>query len=557
MRLRRKAYFSGGFNFTQSIAVDTQNYSLIAAATAAGWNGTTPINASITVASGVKIYGSLSGVQSAFTVGSLPPGSFVNIICDGQIIGHGGAGGGSNTSGGNGKDGLSLAYPVTISGSGYVAGGGGGGGGGASIVIDSPNGQYTSNGGNGGAGAGFSSGGPPPTTGQTGVAGPRVGDATYYAQGGIGGTGGALGMNGAPGSSGTGVGTVNSSGIAGAGGLAGKSVTGCEYLTITGSVQLIGGVTYGTTKLISPPAAAPSIGASSAGGYYAGLMWQVVTASPTTCDDLATSTASVKTFSVPAQVDAAIFYTGQSLEFRSQSDPNVYVRGSVTSAGGGNVTLGSLSVSNTSTTATGWFCMAQHRLIVAPKSGGETTLAVANGTLPAACWTLNEGYAATQAMLAAGDAAAFPGPYWAAGLSIGGFADWYIPARDELERIWRYLKPTTNSNYVTADRPTGASASYATNGAKGDTSASHGVNNNSAALPGPYTTGSPGQSSATVFRTGGAQALEYGAAVYASSTGYDASNLWAQSYQTATPGRQITQAKGTAALIRAVRKTLN
>ena len=165
MRTRRHAYFSsGGFEFNPVISVNTADYNVATAATAAGWDGVKPLIATITINSGVVVYGSLTTPgAAAFTVPSLPTGSIVNIIRNGSIIGRGGAsgagGGGTPGSavgqaGGTGYDGLLLSYPVTLYGTGMIAGGGGAGGGGEGITIDSPNGQYSSAGGGGGNGAG-------------------------------------------------------------------------------------------------------------------------------------------------------------------------------------------------------------------------------------------------------------------------------------------------------------------------------------------------------------------------------------------------------------------
>ena len=37
---------------------------------------------------------------------------------------------------------------------------------------------------------------------------------------------------------------------------------------------------------------------------------------------------------------------------------------------------------------------------------------------------------------------------WARSLAIGGYTDWYIPSQDELEIVYRNLKPTRCSNYL-------------------------------------------------------------------------------------------------------------
>jgi hypothetical protein len=97
-----------------------------------------------------------------------------------------------------------------------------------------------------------------------------------------------------------------------------------------------------------------------------------------------------------------------------------------------------------------------------------------------------------------------PAAQFCEGLSIGGFSDWYMPARNELEVCYFNLKPAVQNN---------------------DTSS--GINPNAVpARASNYTTGTPAQTSATAFRTGGAEALELGN--YWSSTQFSASDAWGQ-----------------------------
>ena len=44
----------------------------------------------------------------------------------------------------------------------------------------------------------------------------------------------------------------------------------------------------------------------------------------------------------------------------------------------------------------------------------------------------------------------FPQQKWVKALAIGGFTDWYIPSKLELEIIYRNLKPTTATNVTTS-----------------------------------------------------------------------------------------------------------
>jgi len=95
-----------------------------------------------------------------------------------------------------------------------------------------------------------------------------------------------------------------------------------------------------------------------------------------------------------------------------------------------------------------------HALIVAPRETGATgagyTLTTSpqwridGGTTPGATSLFN-GAANTAAIIAAG-IDAHPAAKFCVDLSIGGFTDWYLPARFELDIAYFLLKPTTTSN---------------------------------------------------------------------------------------------------------------
>jgi hypothetical protein len=95
-----------------------------------------------------------------------------------------------------------------------------------------------------------------------------------------------------------------------------------------------------------------------------------------------------------------------------------------------------------------------HALIVAPRatgaSGTSYTLTTnyqwktANTTTTGATSSF-DGAANTAAMVTAG-IASHPAAQFCVNLSIGGFTDWYLPARYELDIAYENLKPTTGSN---------------------------------------------------------------------------------------------------------------
>lgn len=119
-----------GFLFTSTISANTTNYNLGTAMTAAGWNGTDPVVATVTINAGVSVY-STSIANAGFTVPSLPATSTVSITNNGTIYGVGGSAG--FVAGGSGGVGLSVSYATTVTNNGYIAGGGGGGGAGADL----------------------------------------------------------------------------------------------------------------------------------------------------------------------------------------------------------------------------------------------------------------------------------------------------------------------------------------------------------------------------------------------------------------------------------------
>ena len=90
--------------------------------------------------------------------------------------------------------------------------------------------------------------------------------------------------------------------------------------------------------------------------------------------------------------------------------------------------------------------------------------------------------------------ASHPAGEFCEGLTIGGFSDWYMPAKNELEVCYYNLKPDTTSNDTSSGTNTNAVPSRGSN----------------------YTAGTPAQTSATDFKDTGAE--DYTAIGYWSST---------------------------------------
>jgi hypothetical protein len=179
-----------------------------------------------------------------------------------------------------------------------------------------------------------------------------------------------------------------------------------------------------------------------------------------------------------------------------------------------------------STTANG---VATHYLIVAPKASGETSGKTwgVYGT-PTGFTSLINGPTNSAGEAALG--ASYEAATFCEGLTIGGYSDWYLPAKNELEVLYYNLKPTTDVNNTSVG------------------------SNANAVSPEPistnYTSGSPAQTSAGIgFRTGETNA--FAVAAFWSSTELNFLSAWHQGFGS---GNQGTGAKGSIYYVRAVRR---
>jgi hypothetical protein len=152
--------------------------------------------------------------------------------------------------------------------------------------------------------------------------------------------------------------------------------------------------------------------------------------------------------------------------------------------------------------------VATHYLIVAPKASGENSSITwgVSGTTTGITSVIN-GPTNSASLAALG--ASYQAATFCEGLSIGGYSDWYLPAKNELEVLYYFLKPTTDANNTSSG------------------------SNANAVSPEPistnYTSGSPAQTSAGIgFRSGETNAFASG--IYWSSTELDASGAWIQSF---------------------------
>jgi hypothetical protein len=123
--------------------------------------------------------------------------------------------------------------------------------------------------------------------------------------------------------------------------------------------------------------------------------------------------------------------------------------------------------------------------------------------------------------------ASHPAAQFCEGLTIGGYSDWYMPAKNELEVCYYNLKPIIENNNTGSGTNTNAVPSRGSS----------------------YTAGTPAQTSVAAFQYPGAQA--FNPAVYWSSTQDGTFASW---YQYLGNGNQSTSNKSNINRVRAVRR---
>jgi hypothetical protein len=174
--------------------------------------------------------------------------------------------------------------------------------------------------------------------------------------------------------------------------------------------------------------------------------------------------------------------------------------------------------------------VASHYLIVTPVSSGQSTLQWKSTASDAPGTSSNiDGPQNTANMVADGNSTVYPCAHFCNDAVIGGFSDWYMPAKNELEVCYFNLKPTTTLNL---------------------TSPASGINANSVPRRNSnYTSGNPAQTSAANFQSGGAEA--FSDLRYWSST---QATIYAGNYQSLVNGFQGTRHKFNSYLVRAIRR---
>jgi len=199
--------------------------------------------------------------------------------------------------------------------------------------------------------------------------------------------------------------------------------------------------------------------------------------------------------------------------FATQTGPTV-----IGQSYGGGYYAGKIDVSGT-----------QYYLIVAPKATGEDSTAQwkTSNTSTSGTSSVIDGPTNSSNM----NNASHPAAQFCEGLSIGGYTDWYMPAKNELEVLYYYFKPTTTSNSTIS-------------GSNANAVSPEPVSTN-------YTTGAPAQTTITAYQTGNSEA--FATTYYRSSTEYDATGAWSQSF---SQGLQSNTLKSDSYYVRAVRRIL-
>jgi hypothetical protein len=130
-------------------------------------------------------------------------------------------------------------------------------------------------------------------------------------------------------------------------------------------------------------------------------------------------------------------------------------------------------------------------------------------------------------MVADGNSTVYPCAHFCNDLVVGGFSDWYMPAKNEIEVCYFNLKPTTQNNNTGSGINANAVPARASN----------------------YTAGNPAQTSVAAFQSGGSEA--FAAATYWSSTEFSATDARTQGF---TNGLFASYGKTYSLRVRAIRR---
>lgn len=182
-----------------------------------------------------------------------------------------------------------------------------------------------------------------------------------------------------------------------------------------------------------------------------------------------------------------------------------------------------------------------YALIVSPRAQGEggPFTVQDDGNPPWPGLSTWDGLANTNAMTTGTTGGGHPAANFCKNLTIGGFTDWALPAKDQLEVLYRNLKPTADYNWVPG---------YTINSLFNN----NGVNPSSDPVGVAYTDVSPARTALTAFQSTGAEGFTQ--QYYHSSSYGDASNnpgvSWRQRF---TDGGAFTGVLADQYWVRAVR----
>jgi hypothetical protein len=170
--------------------------------------------------------------------------------------------------------------------------------------------------------------------------------------------------------------------------------------------------------------------------------------------------------------------------------------------------------------------VATHNLVIGPRSSAETNRQwKSTNTSTAGTSSVIDGPTNSANM----NDTSHPAAFFCEGLTIGGFSDWYMPSKNELEICYYNLKP------LTLDNNTGA-----------------GINANAVPSRGSnYTTSVPARTAATEFQSGGSEAFGSDGNFYFSSTEFADMFAWVQIFN---DGSQQGSGKDSSFRVRAVRR---
>lgn len=335
---------------------------------------------------------------------------------------------------------------------------------------------------------------------------------------------------------------------------------GMQTITISaGAATRVLTIEVVSNELGTAPDPAPNIGDPLEGGFYTGNIIDTAT----TATGSFTLSVSAITLTIPP-ADLPKFYIGQQIRLGAdpvQGGSSAGLAEGVVIAGTGNQL--SLDITNvlvgSGSTFSSWVIAIGWKIIIAPRAQGENAgvaWKTSNTAGPIQTQTLTNGPLATSSMIALNtDTIIYPLAKWILDTNatgINGYSDWYIPARDELELIWRNLKPITNANWVGA-RVT--SAITYNRDANISTLGQQGTNDNSIPTGVAYTSDIPAQTSVVLFRTGGVEAMQN--AVYWTSSEFSSTTAWVQAFTTSAPGDQYGYGlKNSSFRARAVRRSV-